>query len=1401
MGTGKTYSTKYLLDSNNSSGVAGQVLSTTSTGIDWVNANTVPGAGLWIESGNNIYNSNSGNVGIGTTGPTYKLDVVGNGRFSGFLEMATGGAVYQGQKFYLDGGGDTFLESPSSNIMTFTTNAVEKMRINPAGNVGIGVVPVTSWDTFTALQIQGSSLSGLGENNTVLGSNVYHNSNAFKYIGTGAATLYQQRLGEHKWFGAASGTAGNTASVTQHMVIEASGDVGIGTTNPDDRLDVIDGNAQMVFGTASSDRTYMQFKHNAVPTDGDEICLMDFTGYNSASQDVRYAILTTKAEDVTDGSEDGSLLFLTMKAGVSTNTMTLRSGNVGVGTPDPLYPLNVSIPYAKTSTGTQQFAAIFTTNEAAASAPFGLRIGIIGAAAIANRYAALQTTDYNLADGGNIVMQAAGGNVGIGTTSPDYKFEVQGVISSADAGLQKATFANVGNDLVLTANADATNVTAKMLFNSSGAGGSSVSTKMTIDGVGAIRFNNYNGADRAGTPTYLLGTDLQGNVVKTLGGAPSAGGGTTSQSKYYTSLTGSSTDFFPLFTINDVMGPVNCKIFTYAHDSLEFSVAEGYGPSNAGSITIINSVQTANGNYATVEAVRIDQAGVVEVKLTWGVATPTVSIGVLITGYQVPNLVASLATGTSTATTVDSVDVNTTGILRSKNKLQVGGTYLNASANTISLNRTGNSYFNAGNVGIGTISPATNFVVSDGGGTGLEITPQDANTRISLVAYDRIDFAYRELNFDGYNYSFRTSGNVKAVMLNSGNVGIGTTSPTSKLELGPNGSLGANITNQNIILNLDGGYGTTGTPSGGQYKVLGFVGTTKETADITTQTSGETTKNFYAGIIGGDYFNSNRFSVWQAGVERLTILGTATGSGNVGIGTSNPAVNLHVVDTSNTELRVTNDSTTDHSARIQQTDSGTFLSGSDTSNVNQFVFRAYGASFINAGNVGIGTTGPTEKLEVRGGVVRISDSRGNDSGILAFGNFLNGAGYYDNAVWRGALNTPTSSGNFMHMSSYSGLVFTTQNAVIGSQAIRMYIPGTGGNAGYVGIGTTSPGDKLSIEGSGSVRMSIYSTDTGSQSVPKTFIDLYGENTAAQKRKQASIASAPGHNASNAGELQFFTNDSSQVSQQRMTIREDGSVGIGTTSPSQKLVVEGTNHIVTINNPSTAANEYSQMMLQAGSAQSYIWTQNQNSTTYGGASSLNIYTQASAPIAFFTNGNNERMRITAAGDALFSGTVGINISTTPAEKLELNGNMLIQGDLKLGTSSSIALKDQPAASAASGSGTIVNWSVSESVTQGDLYAVKTNGGWAAADADTETTATYMLALALATNAINGMLLQGFFYKSSHGFVIGAPLYISNTPGAFSNTRPTGSGDYVRIIGYATSTNYIYFDPDKTWIKLS
>ena len=104
----------------------------------------------------------------------------------------------------------------------------------------------------------------------------------------------------------------------------------------------------------------------------------------------------------------------------------------------------------------------------------------------------------------------------------------------------------------------------------------------------------------------------------------------------------------------------------------------------------------------------------------------------------------------------------------------------------------------------------------------------------------------------------------------------------------------------------------------------------------------------------------------------------------------------------------------------------------------------------------------------------------------------------------------------------------------------------------------------------------------------------------------------------------------------------GSVGIGNTSPGTKLHVNGSNLFVKFENTSSTANHYTQMLLQAGSAQNYIWTANQNSTNWGGPNSLNIYTQQAGAIAFFTSGSNKRMTIAAGGN------VGIGTDSPDAQ---------------------------------------------------------------------------------------------------------------------------------------------------------
>jgi hypothetical protein len=63
-------------DSNNDAGISGQILKSTGAATDWINPFSISD-GDWTVSGNNMYSEVSGNVGIGTTSPSQKLDVVG----------------------------------------------------------------------------------------------------------------------------------------------------------------------------------------------------------------------------------------------------------------------------------------------------------------------------------------------------------------------------------------------------------------------------------------------------------------------------------------------------------------------------------------------------------------------------------------------------------------------------------------------------------------------------------------------------------------------------------------------------------------------------------------------------------------------------------------------------------------------------------------------------------------------------------------------------------------------------------------------------------------------------------------------------------------------------------------------------------------------------------------------------------------------------------------------------------------------------------------------------------------------------------------------------------------------------------------------------------------------------
>ena len=127
----------------------------------------------------------------------------------------------------------------TGNLVLQTNGTTTAVTIDTNQNVGIGVTP-SAWRTsYSQKAIQFGpvgfvySLSASSTNNqTFLGSNYYLNSsgNAI-YINSDYATSYAQTNGQHIWQVAPSGTAGGTATLTQAMTLDNSGNLLIGQTS------------------------------------------------------------------------------------------------------------------------------------------------------------------------------------------------------------------------------------------------------------------------------------------------------------------------------------------------------------------------------------------------------------------------------------------------------------------------------------------------------------------------------------------------------------------------------------------------------------------------------------------------------------------------------------------------------------------------------------------------------------------------------------------------------------------------------------------------------------------------------------------------------------------------------------------------------------------------------------------------------------------------------------------------------------------------------------------------------------------------------------------------------------------------------------------------------------------
>ena len=110
---------------------------------------------------------------------------------------------------------------------------------------------------------------------------------------------------------------------------------------------------------------------------------------------------------------------------------------------------------------------------------------------------------------------------------------------------------------------------------------------------------------------------------------------------------------------------------------------------------------------------------------------------------------------------------------------------------------------------------------------------------------------------------------------------------------------------------------------------------------------------------------------------------------------------------------------------------------------------------------------------------------------------------------------------------------------------------------------------------------------------------------------------------------------------------------------------------------------------------------------------------------------------------------------------------------------------------------------ENVSAGDICYLKSDGKMWKTDADAEATSKGLICMATETilaDATGTFLRKGKYTTS--GLTTGDTLYLdTSTAGTWTNIAPSGSGDIVRIIGYALSTTVLYFDPDKSYLEIS
>jgi hypothetical protein len=139
---------------------------------------------------------------------------------------------------YTENASGTVVKLNAPSIDDKNTGATKRLTIDTSGNLGLGVTPSAWVSGDTVLQVKSGSGSGAlwGRSNSLrIVGNTFFDGTNYKYIASDYASVMicnPGSVGGFNWNIAASGTAGANATFTQAMTLDASGNLGIGSTSP-----------------------------------------------------------------------------------------------------------------------------------------------------------------------------------------------------------------------------------------------------------------------------------------------------------------------------------------------------------------------------------------------------------------------------------------------------------------------------------------------------------------------------------------------------------------------------------------------------------------------------------------------------------------------------------------------------------------------------------------------------------------------------------------------------------------------------------------------------------------------------------------------------------------------------------------------------------------------------------------------------------------------------------------------------------------------------------------------------------------------------------------------------------------------------------------------------------------